>query len=456
MVAGTSIRAELGNERFPQLVVVADWSTDEKKRWMVRAERDDSGAYVVFPPEPVGDVDTFIQRLREQVADTDGVLVGFDFPIGLPAAFARKASINSFRAALGQFGSDRWGDFYAISNAPTLQQPFFPLPTQVPGSYRETLAQALGCKDLSPMLRRCDQKTATRKRAECLFFTLGGAQVGAGAIVGWRDVIQPSLGTVKLWPFDGGLSALLGKSGVTIAEIYPAEAYSHLGVRFGSRKGRGKTSRGARKDATAHWLADFCTGQIHLTNAARSWVEWGFLAEDDFDAMAGLLSMLQVVTGQRTGSAPDTTDVRQIEGWILGQEFTDIRREYIGAYFEAAVDPDLLPRRFGIVTAFNPHGVQRDRRLNEAADRQLEARLKALDLQCFRATGGSRDGAHREPGFGIVTEERERVRSISGEFQQEAFFWVEEGIVFCESTDGATSQWLDTWRERQIHQPSRS
>jgi hypothetical protein len=313
------------SESFAQLVVAADWSKDPAKRWMVRAERDGAGAYVVSPPEPVGDLGTLVHRLRSQVGVADSVLIGFDFPIGLPATYAQTAGIGSFRSALRLFGSGRWADFYAVSDTPALHQPFFPLPTQVRGNYRSTLARALGCHDLASMLRRCDRKTSTRKQAECVFFTLGGAQVGAGAIVGWRDVIQPSLDIARLWPFDGDLSTLLGEPGVTIAEIYPAEAYSHLGVKFGSGRGRGKTSREARRVATRHWLADFGVGRIRLANATLSWVDWGFLAEDDFDAMAGLLSMLQVLTGQRSDGAPDTPEIRQVEGWILGQELADIR-----------------------------------------------------------------------------------------------------------------------------------
>jgi len=45
----------------------------------------------------------------------------------------------------------------------------------------------------------------------------------------------------------------------------------------------------------------------------------GSLAVDDFDAMSGSLSMLQIVTGQRGCQTPNTSDVRQIEGWIFGQ-----------------------------------------------------------------------------------------------------------------------------------------
>lgn len=309
---------------LPRVVAAADWSTDERKRWMVRAERNDSGAYVVYPPEPVGDHSSLIMRLQGQLSHNENLLMGFDFPIGLPVAYAQRTGVSSFREALGQFGSGPWENFYDISDSPSLRQPFFPRPTQQTGQYKSQLAQALGCESLSSLLRRCDVKTKSRKAAECLFFTLGGSQVGAGAIVGWRDVIQPSLQNVRLWPFDGDLMSLLAEPGITIAEIYPAEAYSHLGVKIGSGTGRTKTSRDDRKDVAAHWAADFNRGPIRLSAAAQSWVQWGFLAEDDFDAMAGVLSMLQVVTGQRSGSAPDTAEVKQVEGWILGQECSDV------------------------------------------------------------------------------------------------------------------------------------
>src|SRR5262249_49489965 len=137
-------------------------------------------------------------------------------------------------------------------------------------------------------------------------------------IVGWRDLIQPSLSKIRLWPFDGGLSDLLMRPGVTVAEIYPAEAYSHLGLRLGTRMAS-KRSRDARRVAVDSWLDRFDQGAVRLSDAAKSWVHWGFLADDDFDATAGLLSMLLVVTGQRSSGPPDSIDVREIEGWILGQ-----------------------------------------------------------------------------------------------------------------------------------------
>jgi hypothetical protein len=85
-------------------------------------------------------------------------------------------------------------------------------------------------------------------------------------------------------------TSLLSEEGLTIAEIYPAEAYLHLDMKIGSGTGRTKTSRDDRKEAAMPWLSEFSTGQICLSNAAQSWVAWGFRSEDDFDAMAGLLS----------------------------------------------------------------------------------------------------------------------------------------------------------------------
>ena len=156
---------------------------------------------------------------------------------------------------------------------------------------------------------------------------MGGAQVGPAAIAGWRDVIQPSLDHIKLWPFDGDFSPLLSHEGVTIAEIYPAEAYLHLGVKIGSGRGRTKTSRADRKAASEHWSIQFSKGQICFSNAAQSSVQWGFHSEDDFDAMAGLLCTLQIVTGERGCDVPDAIEVKQIEGWILGQGFKAEERQ---------------------------------------------------------------------------------------------------------------------------------
>jgi len=159
-----------------------------------------------------------------------------------------------------------------------------------------------------------------RKAAECLFFTLGGAQVGRAAISGWRELLQPSLDRLRLWPFDGPLPSLLAQTGFVVAEIYPAEAYGHLGVAIGSRSRTTKKSREHRRAACAHWLTGGLPDAIVLSREARAAILTGFASDDDFDAFAGLLGMLLVVLGLRPPGEPADPEVRAVEGWILGQE----------------------------------------------------------------------------------------------------------------------------------------
>ena len=97
----------------PRLVAHADWSTHPAKRWMASAVRRPDGSYLARPPRPVGALESFWAGL-EAAAPAGPILVGFDFPIGLPAAYAKRAGINDFLAAL-----DRFGDaFYEVARTP--------------------------------------------------------------------------------------------------------------------------------------------------------------------------------------------------------------------------------------------------------------------------------------------------------------------------------------------------
>ncbi len=51
-----------------------------------------------------------------------------------------------------------------------------------------------------------------------LFWTLGGNQVGKGAISGWREIIVPRLDEIGLWPFDASLADLASSKPVIVAE----------------------------------------------------------------------------------------------------------------------------------------------------------------------------------------------------------------------------------------------
>lgn len=63
---------------------------------MCQARQLNAG-YRLQPPELVGDVATLFERLSE------AQLIGFDFPIGVPAKYAEMSGIEDFLAALLNF-----------------------------------------------------------------------------------------------------------------------------------------------------------------------------------------------------------------------------------------------------------------------------------------------------------------------------------------------------------------
>jgi hypothetical protein len=122
--------------------------------------------------------------------------------------------------------------------------------------------------------------------------------------------------------------------------------------------------------------------------------------------------------------------------------------DHLKARFTAEIPPSGLPARFGIVTAYNPRSVLAPPDVNERADAELERALAGAGLPHFRVTGGAGDGSHLEPGYGIEAESPEAVRPISRRFHQEAFFWVEDGMVFVIDTEGRTRHRVGLWARR--------
>ncbi len=166
------------------------------------------------------------------------MLLGVDFPIGVPQAYAERAGITEFRTALEGF-DDR---FYAVAERQDeidLRRPFYPMR---PGDRRrQQLLEGLGLAAWSDLLRRCDRRSATRAAACAIFWTLGGQQVGKAAITGWRDLLAPALQAgldLALWPFQGSLDELLTRHRFVVAETYPAEVYRHLCLNLKRRQGQ--------------------------------------------------------------------------------------------------------------------------------------------------------------------------------------------------------------------------
>jgi hypothetical protein len=158
-----------------------------------------------------------------------------------------------------------------------------------------------------------------------LFWTLGGNQVGKGAISGWREIIIPRLDQIGLWPFDGSLAELANSKPVIVAETYPGDVYRQIGMPRGSWSKRRQADRTRMGHIIFSWLAARSNLDIDLL---QPFIEDGFGAdkagEDRFDAVVGLLGMLDVVDEWRGEGIPALDAVRKWEGWILGHHRDDV------------------------------------------------------------------------------------------------------------------------------------
>ena len=110
-----------------------------------------------------------------------------------------------------------------------------------------------------------------------------------------------------------------------------------------------------------------------------------------------------------------------------------------------------LPMKFGIVTACNPDGVTVSDELNTAATERLRSDLTGAGFHIFSVTGCSRDLRHQEPGFGIVTSDREAIVELGRAWKQDAVFWVEGGIVYLISCRDPEVINVGQWQELARH-----
>jgi hypothetical protein len=315
--------------RWPAVVAHADWSVDPRKRWVARAVHEGKGRYHTHAPEPVGELSAFLERLRRDASRDGAVFLGFDFPLGLPRAYARRAGITGFRRAFAELGQGAWHAFFRVAERPeeiALSRPFYPLKARPRGAAsRRHLPAGLGLDGWQDLMRACDPGHSGRGAACALFWTLGPQQVGKAAIVGWRDLLIPALRTgldLAIWPFDGDLEELLAERDAVVAETYPAELYAHLGLRgsgaaLHKRRQAARAAHGPRLLARIHGLG--ATADPALAHALADGFGPAPDGEDPFDSAVGMIGMVNVVRGGRPASVPEDPAVRAIEGWILGQ-----------------------------------------------------------------------------------------------------------------------------------------
>jgi hypothetical protein len=316
------------HERRATIVAHADWSVDPRKRWVAVARRD-AGVWRLAAPTPVGEVATFLARLRAAAAG-GAVALGVDLPIGLPRAYAARLPERDFLHFLT--ATPTRPDFFQV--CATLAEvapdrPFYPA-RGVLGMTRAAHAAALGLDGAAALSRTCDRATAERPAGAPLFWTLGANQVGKAAIAAWQAMLLPALAgaeDVRIWPFAGAYRGLLAPGAVALAETYPAEALRHLGMRLKGSKRR-QTDRAAVATQLAGAMAALgVLADPELRQAATHGFGSDAAGEDRFDCILGVLCVLNVLAGNRPDTAPADPWIRRWEGWVLGQTALPLEKE---------------------------------------------------------------------------------------------------------------------------------
>lgn len=304
-------------------LVHSDWSTGKNKRWVAVAERKSSG-WLISEPALVGPSEQFLNREFAHAQDR-AVLLGFDFPIGLPISWGLRSGLGDFLSALPILGQDTWSDFFNVAKKReeiSLNRPFYP---HAPGgTRRDHLVSAHGVGTFGDLLRLCEHRQARQKKDACsIFWTLGGDQVGKAAIAGWQEIVRPArMRGARLWPFDGPIGELSKTSGLCIAETYPALAYPIVGAAFKPGESKKNQANRRAKLAIAQRWAD--NRSVEIAPEAQQLISDGFgprkSGEDPFDALFGLLKMIAVVDGKHPESSQQLPrEVLAWEGWILGR-----------------------------------------------------------------------------------------------------------------------------------------
>ena len=315
---------------LPDRIAHADWGTAAAKRVVASAELVD-GAYHAHAPRTVGESGGLIERMGLAAQTGRTTLLGFDFPIGVPRAYADAAGIDDFAAWFRAIELD--SPFFAPADdvaEVSPSRPFFPNrppPTKSPGLKAQFIEQ-LGVRS-ADLLRRCDRRHCSRRAASEMFWAIGAAAVAKATIAGLKHTLRPALAepgrTDSIWPFDGQLPELLNHSDAVIVETYPTEAYLQLGLQMGTG-GRAKTNQADRLGDTKR-LLDWCADNAVIPDQELlAQMLAGFGAsksgEDLFDAVVGLFGMIDTVRRAPEPDLPDDPNVRQLEGWMFGQHGT--------------------------------------------------------------------------------------------------------------------------------------
>lgn len=304
--------------RRAMIAAHADWSIDPRKRWVSLAERQGARWRVTAPRL----VDEPMALAKAMLGAGQPAVLGLDLPLGVPRGFALGRQEEDFPSFLAGLATQP--EFFAVSaSLETVSpgRPFYPA-RGIKGMTRAAHAAALGLADAAALSRLCDRATAERPAGAPVFWTLGANQSGKAAISAWRDWLAPALAAgapFRLWPFAGGLHELLDRDRLSLAEVYPAEALRHLGLRLAGSK-RAQAPRlaiaSALRAAMAAWRVD---ADADLAAAIADGFGSDAAGEDRFDSLIGVLGLIGVIDGWRPDFIPPDPMIRHWEGWVLGQ-----------------------------------------------------------------------------------------------------------------------------------------
>jgi hypothetical protein len=104
------------------------------------------------------------------------------------------------------------------------------------------------------------------------------------------------------------------------------------------------------------------------------------------------------------------------------------RAQFKQAVFRFAPLPADWPADFAIITAYDPDGLATATEQNLAADEALATELRSAGYRLHRIIGGSADGAHLEPGWGVPIGLPGAVE-FGRRYRQLAVFCVRGGVV---------------------------
>jgi hypothetical protein len=304
----------------------ADWGSAPAKRLVATAELS-GGVYRARAPSAVAPTGCLLERMRLTRGRRRDTLLGFDFPIGIPGAYAERARIERFSDWFRRL--DPASAFFRIArdlDEVSTARPFFPASIRVRSpKLKERFHAALGISG-HEALRRCERAHCRRRPASEMFWSLGPQAVGKATLAGWRDTLRPAFAEpghdYAMWPFDGALTDLLGASDAVIVEAYPAEAYRRLGLRMGTA-GRAKTRQADRRD-DAHRLLEWCAlNAVRPEDDLAALLADGFgptpAGEDAFDAVVGLFGMIDAARRGAEPELPDDPSITAVEGWMFGR-----------------------------------------------------------------------------------------------------------------------------------------